>query len=172
MIRGINLTILLILLTIICNLIIQSTILPYFEIFGIVPNTALVIVVVLALAKGRYYGGFFGILIGLLQDVIFSLTLGVNSFIYFFVGYFIGYIENTFARDNVINPIIFTGLSTIFYNGFYSLFMFFLSRNVTFIDAVKSIFSLEIVYNCIVSILVYKIFRVIFSEPKIRFNKR
>lgn len=167
-----NLSILLILLTIICNLILQSTILPYFEVLDVVPNTALVIVVVLALAKGRYYGGFFGVLIGLLQDVIFSMTLGVNSFIYFFVGYFIGFVEDTFARDNVINPIIFTALSTIFYNIMYSLFMFFLSRNVTFNDAVKSVFSIEIIYNCLISILIYKIFQIIFSEPKIRFNKR
>ena len=84
----------------------------------------------------------------------------------------IRFVEDTFARDNVINPIIFTGLATIFYNIMFSLFMYFLSRNITFIAAVKSVFSLEILYNCLVSIIIYKIFYKIFSEPKIRFNKR
>ena len=73
----------LIVLTVIINLIIQSTLIPYFEILGVVPNTALIIVVVLALAKGKYYGGVFGLIIGLLQDIIFSVTIGVNGFIFF-----------------------------------------------------------------------------------------
>jgi rod shape-determining protein MreD len=166
------LKIFLIILTIIFNLIIQSTILPYFEIFGVVPNTALIIVVVLALAKGKYYGGVFGLIIGLLQDVIFSVTIGVNGFIYFFVGYLIGFVEDTFARDNIVNPIILTALATIFYNIVYSLFLFFLSINISYISAVKSVFSLEVIYNSIVSIIIYKLFQVIFSEPKIRFRKR
>lgn len=76
-------TIILIFLTIILNLVLQSTILPYFEIIGKVPNTGLIIVVIIALAKGRYYGGLFGMLIGLLQDMLFSTTIGVNAIIYF-----------------------------------------------------------------------------------------
>lgn len=161
-----------IILTIILNLILQSTILPYFAILGVVPNTALIIVVVLALAKGKVYGGIFGLIIGLLQDVMFSLTIGVNGFIYFFIGYFIGFIEDTFARDNILNPILFTALGTIFYNITYSIFMYFLSRHLTFIDAVMSVFSIEVVYNCIVSIIIYKLFQNVFLEPKIRFNKK
>lgn len=162
----------LIVLTVIINLIFQSTLLPYFEIFGVVPNTALIIVVVLALAKGKYYGGVFGLIIGLLQDIMFSVTLGVNGFIFFFAGYFIGFVEDTFARDNVANPIILTALTTIYYNIVYSLFMYFLSINVSFNLAVKSVFSLEIIYNCLVSIVIYKLFQKIFSEPRIRFNRR
>lgn len=165
-------SVLLLLLTILINLIIQSTVIPYFEIFGVVPNTALIIVVVISLAKGKYYGGLFGILIGLLQDILFSMTLGVNAIIYFFIGYFIGFVEDTFVRDNVINPIIFTGLSTIFYSIVYSLSLYFLSRQITFIDAVNKVFSLEVVYNCIVSIFIYKIYQLLFKEPKIRFGKR
>lgn len=164
-------TIFLILITIILNLILQSTIFPLFEVLGKVPNTALIIVVVLALAKGRFYGGLFGLLIGLLQDVIFSMTIGVNAIIFFFAGYFIGYVEDTFARESVINVIIFTALATIYYNIFYSLSMYFLSRPMDFITAVKSVFSFEIVYNCIISVFVFKVFQTIFNEPKIRFNK-
>lgn len=165
-------TIILIFLTIILNLVLQSTIFPYFEILGKVPNTGLIIVVIIALARGRYYGGLFGMLIGLLQDILFSSTIGVNSLIYFFAGYLIGYVEDTFARDSVINIIIFTALATIYYNIFYSLHMYFLNKPVTFIFAVESVFSFEVVYNCIVAIILYKLFQKIITEPKIRFNRR
>lgn len=165
-------TILLTLLTILINLIIQSTVLPHFEIFGTVPNTALIMVIVLALARGKYYGGLYGLIIGLLQDVLFSMTIGINALIFFLAGYFIGFVEDTFARDNVVNPVIFTALGTIYYNIFYSLFMYFLSSHITFNAAVKSVFSVEVIYNCIVSVFIYKLFQIIFSEPKIRFSKR
>ena len=120
----------------------------------------------------KYYGGIFGIVIGLLQDILFSMTIGVNAIIFFFIGYFIGFVEDTFVRDNIINPIIFTALGTIFYTIIYSLFLYFLSRQITFIDAVNKVFSIEVIYNCIVAVLVYKLFQHIFSEPKIRFSKR
>lgn len=156
----------------IINFILQCTILPYFEIFGVVPNTALIIVAVFALAKGRYYGGFYGLVLGLIQDIMYSPVIGINAFILFFVGFFIGYVEDTFARDNIFNPIFFTSLATIGYNILYSLFLYFLSRNISFTTAVKSVFSFEIVYNSIISIGAYKLFQKIFSGPKIRFGKR
>lgn len=159
-------------LTIIMNFILQGSIFQYFGIFGVVPNTALIIVVIIALAKGKFQGGFFGIVIGLIQDIMFSTTIGINSFIYFVVGYFIGFIEDTFARDNIINPIIFTAISTVFYNITYSLFIYFLTTSITFINAVKSVFSFEVIYNSIVSIFIYKLFQKIFAEPTIRFRKR
>lgn len=162
----------LIVITIIINFIFQSTILPYFEIFRVVPNTALIIVVILALAKGKYYGGFYGLVIGLIQDIMYSTVIGINAFILFFAGYFIGFIEDTFARDNIINPIVFTALTTIYYNILYSLFLYFLSRNISFVTAVRSVFSFEVIYNGLVSIAVYKLFQKIFSGPKIRFGKR
>lgn len=81
--RGMKVKIFTIFTIIIINLILQSTILPYLDIMGVVPNTALVIVVIIALSKGKYYGGFFGLFIGLMQDIIFNITIGINGFIYF-----------------------------------------------------------------------------------------
>jgi len=162
----------LIIIIMIINFIFQGTILPYFEIFGVVPNTALIIVVIFALAKGKYYGGFYGLIFGLIQDIMYSPVIGINAFILFFTGFCIGYVEDTFARDNIISPIFFTSVATVCYNILYSLFLYFLSRNINFTTAVRSVFSFEIVYNSIVSIAIYKLFQKIFSGPKIRFGKR
>lgn len=168
----IDLHIVYIILSIIINFILQSTLLPYFNIFGVVPNTALIMVVIISLAKGKYYGGVSGLIIGLLQDIMFSNAIGINAFIFFFAGYLIGFIEDTFARDNIINPIIFTATTTIYYNIMYSLFIYFLGRSISFETVVKSVFSIEVIYNSVVSILIYKIFQKILSEPSIRFGRR
>lgn len=174
MIWRIRLTIFLMILIIVINFLLNITILPYFEIMGIVPNTAIAMVVVIALSKGRYYGGFFGIFIGLLHDLFFSSHIGINALIYFFLGYLIGYLEGIFARDNLINPIIFTALGTVFYNLTYFAYLYFSNVDFTAAFLFQRVISIEIIYNGLIAIIIYKIFKKIFDQPRLRYtrNKR
>ncbi|TJX62514.1 rod shape-determining protein MreD [Soehngenia saccharolytica] len=162
--------ILILLAAAIINLILQSTVLPSIEFLGIVPNTALVLIIVVSLLKGRFVGSIYGVFVGLLTDILYSTTIGINSLILFFVGYFIGFAKDSFARDNLLNPIIFTVISTIFYNALYALIIYFLTADITLKFALKNIFSFEIVYNAIFVVIYYKIFSKIFTRPKIKFN--
>lgn len=159
-------------LIMIINLIIQSTILPYIPIFGYVPNTALVIIVVVALLKGKHYGGFFGLILGLIQDILFGTVVGVNGLIYFALGYTIGFIQTTLNVENSIIPAICSGLGTIIYNSLYFLLMFFLSRSIPMEVMIKNTFSIEILYNSILAVLIYKQFSKFFGVPSLRFGKR
>ncbi|SHD77948.1 rod shape-determining protein MreD [Schnuerera ultunensis] len=120
------------LLIIIINFILQSTILHYFNIFDVVPNTSLVIIIVIALLRGKKTASIAGLIAGLLQDIIFSPVIGINGFIYFFVGYFVGMAENKLSKDNILIPFIMTLISTICYHLVYYLFMYFLSFNIPF----------------------------------------
>lgn len=162
----------LIIIMVIANFILQSTILPSFSILGVVPNTALIFIVIISLSKGKYYGGLVGLAIGLIQDVIFAITIGVSGFIYFFIGYIIGSLENTMARDNIIIPVICSSLGTIFYNIMYFFFMFFLSREIPFTVIIKDILLIEIAYNIVFTIIIYKVIGKMFNEPSLRFGKR
>lgn len=164
-------TIFIIVLLIILNFILNITIIPYFEIFGSIPNTAIVIVVVIALLKGRYYGGFFGLFIGLLHDILFGPNIGINPFIYFFIGYLIGYMDNLLARDNVINPILFSVIGTIFYNLTYFVFLYFLNMGFDSYYLLQRIISVELIYNGLAAIIIYKIFSKIIDQPRLRFSR-
>ena len=159
-------------MTLILNLILQSVILPGVKILGTTPNTALAIVVVIALSKGRIYGGIVGLISGLVLDVMFSMTIGIGAFILFFTGYLTGFASDSFAKENAVNPVLFTVVGTVFYNALFAMFMFFTSRNITLESAVRSIFSFELILNGIAAILIYFLFRKIFSRPQIRFNRR
>lgn len=163
---------LVIFITIIVNFILQSTVVPYFQILGKVPNISLVLVVIYSLARGKYYGGIIGLIIGLIQDILFSVSIGLNAIIYFFIGYLIGNVEDAFARDNIISPLVLTIVATIFYNAVYSTMVYFLGWDTSLEIAARSIFSFEIVYNAIISVFVYKLIKKIFSQPRIRFYKR
>lgn len=165
-------TILILLMVLLLNFFLQSTIIPYMSILGVVPNTALLIVISISLLKGKYYGGFIGIVIGMLQDIVFSPVIGINSFIFFFLGYIVGLVENKLSRDNLFIPLILSIIGTIYYNFFYYIFMFFLSRDIPFLSFIRNIMTIEIIYNAILSIPVYMMFSKFFVEPTIRFGRR
>ncbi len=159
-------------LIIIGNFILQSTVFSQISIFGVVPNTGLIIIVTIALLKGRRIGGVVGLLVGLLQDIIFSPVIGVNGFIYFFIGYFVGMSEDKLSKDNLLIPFIITGVSTIAYHVFYYIFMYFLGYSIYFTVFFKEVVILEILYNSFISIFIYKWFSKIFVIPSIRFRRR
>ena len=165
-------SILILIIVVLLNFLLQSTIFPYIAILGVVPNTALLIVMSISLFKGKYYGGFTGLIIGLLQDIIFSSVIGINSFIYFFAGYLTGMVENKLSRENPFIPILFSLVGTIYYNFMYYTFMFFLSTNIPFLSFSKSIMLVEILYNIIAAIPIYMIFSKMFKEPTIKFGRK
>lgn len=158
-------------LIIIINMMIQSTILPYWTIFGYAPNTGLVLVVSIALFKGQYYGGIFGLTLGLLQDVLFSKVIGINGLIYFLIGFSVGSLRDKFNLNNILVPSIFTGAFTVFYNFLYFFLILFLSRNIDISLVVKRIFSIEIIYNAILAVFVNKILKKYFREPSLDFRR-
>lgn len=164
-------TIFILIISIIVNLIIESTIISYIPILGYYPNTSLVILIIVSLLKGKYYGSFFGLFLGLIQDILFGRVVGVNAFVYFIIGYIIGLIKNSLNIENIAIPIISTSLGTIFYNLFYSLMIFFLSMDITTDIIVKKAFSLEILYNGILSIFIYRLFSKFFGDPSLEFRR-
>lgn len=165
-------SILALVLIIIINFILQTTIVPYFGILGIVPNTSLIIVVIIAILNGKRVGAISGLIIGLLQDVMFTMPIGINPFIYFFAGHFIGMTENKLSRESILLPISMTILSTIGYHIFYYLFTFFLGYEISIVKIMKDIVIVETIYNTLLSIVLFKLLSKFFHAPSIRFGKK
>lgn len=163
-------TIFVLILLSLINFLIQTTVFPYISISGVVPNTALVLIICIGIYKGRYYGGFFGLFIGIIQDILFSSAIGINAFIYFFLGYFVGIMEHRLIRSNVIVPVLFSIGGVIYYNFLYYIFMYILSRNIPFLSFTRNIILIEIIYTAILSIPIYKAFEYRFREPTISFG--
>lgn len=159
-------------LIIIINFILQTTIVPYFEILNVVPNTSLIIVVIIAILNGKVVGSVSGLIIGLLQDVMFSVPVGISSFIYFFVGYLVGMTENKLSRESILLPMSMTILSTIGYHFLYYLFTFFLSYEISIAYIMKNIFVVEVIYNTLLSVILFKLLSRFFQTPSIRFSKK
>lgn len=152
------------------NFFLQSNVLPYISISGVVPNTALILIICISIYKGKYYGGFFGIFIGLMQDILFSSVIGINALIYFIFGYFIGNIEHKIIKRNIIIPILLSVVGVIYYNFSYYIFMYFLSRNITLQVFSQQIIVIEIIYTAIISVPILIAFKYNFKKLELSFG--
>lgn len=157
---------------IISNLILQGSVLPFFNFLVFLPNLGLISVIVISIFEGKYYGAFFGLFMGLFQDVLFADVIGVNALIYFLIGYAIGVLKTSLNTENLIIPIIFTAIGTVIYNIMYSLGMYFLSKNITLEISAKRIISIEILYNCILAFILYRLFVKMFRTSSLKFGRR
>ena len=146
-----------VMLTAILNLFLESTLLDRVEIFGVVPNFSLILLVTIALSRGKMTGGFVGLVVGLLEDIIFSPIIGVKAFIYFFIGYTVGMSENKLSRDNLLIPVLMTCAATVFYNTAFLILMYFLSGVSHFDSSLGRTLILETLYNAILIVPTYKI---------------
>ncbi|EOC99825.1 rod shape-determining protein MreD [Caldisalinibacter kiritimatiensis] len=155
---------------IILNFIFQSTLLHFFEFFGVVPNTGLILVVVFGLLTNRKASSTIGLTIGFLQDIIFDSVIGVHALIYFFIGYILGVTNQNLFRENKLIPFVVTVISTVGFHLAYYLCMYFLGINTTIVHIVKEIAFAEAVYNSIISIFIYSRIAKIYKNPQLNFG--
>ncbi|MBS4537176.1 rod shape-determining protein MreD [Clostridium sp. D2Q-11] len=154
------------------SFILQSTVFQYIAIFDVIPNTNLILIILVALFKNKKVGGTAGLIIGLLQDILFGNAIGVHGLIYFSIGYFIGVINPTVSKDNAISSFILTFLFTIISNIMFFFIYYFSSVNITFVEMIREIAIIEAIYNGVLSILLYKVMKKLFISPNLRFSRR
>ena len=154
------------------SFVFQTTILQYISIFGVVPNICLVIIICLSLLKGSNKGAAVGIAIGFLYDIMFSSVLGVTALIYFFIGYFSGMFNKKVFTSTTLTPFVFTAIATVVFN-LYQIMCFYLSNSkFDYFELFGEIVLVEIIYNSIVSIFIFKLISKIIITPNLRFIGR
>ncbi|SCY15820.1 rod shape-determining protein MreD [Alkaliphilus peptidifermentans] len=148
---------------IVINLIFQSTLLQYFKIYDVLPNTALILVISLAIYSGKNKGAIIGFFVGILQDIIFGRIIGLNAMIFMVTGYTVGSINRNLFKDNLIVPFTLTALATGFYEVINMLLIFLLGYRIELFNVFKKMLFIGVLYNSIFSVIIYiyvsKLFR-------------
>ncbi|SES74891.1 rod shape-determining protein MreD [Natronincola peptidivorans] len=142
-------------LIIVINLILQPTLFQFIRINNVLPNTSLILVVCFAINNNKTKGTAIGFTIGILQDILFSKMIGINALIYMLIGYFISLTNRNIFKDNLIIPVVLTGLATGFYYIVGTFLVYFLGFHMEFFNIFKNMLFVEIVYNAIISIFIY-----------------
>jgi rod shape-determining protein MreD len=112
-------------LLLIALVLIQTTILPYLRVFGVVPDLGLVATVALAYREGPESGAIYGFAAGLSIDLFLQTPLGLSALAYALTGYFIGVLQGALVRSawwvtpvlggigGIVGGLLFIGIGAI-----------------------------------------------------------
>lgn len=113
-------------LIVILAVVIQTTVAPYLKVLGAKPDSALVVVVCLALMRGPLWGASIGFAAGLLLDIALVQTMGISSFLFTLAGYFSGRYAEGVDPDSWFPPLITVFVSTVVVQTLNAVIMFLL----------------------------------------------
>lgn len=148
---------LIVLLTLIVNIIIQSTLLQHIRIRGILPNTAIIIIISFSLLRGSKEGAVVGLFTGLLQDMFFGTSIGYYSLLGMLMGYFFGHFHQNFYRENYILPILLCSSGTFIYESLVYITGYLFMGNLNYLYFLGRVIIPEIAYTAVFSIFIYRI---------------
>lgn len=149
--------------------ILQVSVFPLIEIFGVHPNAAIGMLVALSMGFGSYAGGFSGLWVGLFEDILYAKYIGLRALIYFSLGFLLGNKEFRISlNDNKIG-MVYTIIFTVV-NYIIILATSFNTENFSVALAyLKGGLFIELILNCIVYYFIMKVFRKILVFPNVRF---
>lgn len=140
---------------ILVNFILQSTLFQFLRINNVIPNTSLILVICFAINSDKKRAALIGFIIGILQDIIFGKIIGLDALIYLLLGYLISLINKNIFKENFIFPFVFTAFGTVVYYIIGTFFVYFSGFNMDFFGIFKNMLITEVLYNAIVSIVIY-----------------
>jgi len=139
------------------NLILQSTLFGHFEILGVLPNTAILIIVCYAILRGDVEGAIVGFFAGLLQDLFFARYIGFYALCGALTGYICGKPFKDFFRENYLLPMVLV-LAAVLANSFVFYVIHFLLLGQTDLwYYFQKIILPETVYTLFLSIPAYRV---------------
>lgn len=141
---------------ILLNFILQSTIFGQAQIFGVLPNTALIIVVLYAMLRDDVEGAIAGFGAGFLYDVFFGQILGVSALLMMLTGFLCGKPFRDFFKENYIAPVILVGVASVAYETMFYVFNFLLMGRTNFLRYFGQIVLPTAAYNLILCVFIYR----------------
>ncbi len=142
---------------IIVNFILQSTIMQSIQIRGILPNTAVILIVSYALLRGSVEGSVVGFFAGLLQDIFFGTAFGYFALLGMATGCFAGRSNHNFYRENYIMPIMLCSIAVFLYETTIYLTSFLFRGYLNIFYFFGRTILPETVYTAIFTIVLYRI---------------
>ena len=100
-------------------------------------------------------GTVYGIIIGLILDLVLGNKVGVNAVTLGIIGFLAGVFDKNFSKDSRMTIMLMTISATLLVEGANYLIKYvLLSANVEIFSFIE-ILIVEIIYNCILTIIIY-----------------
>lgn len=133
----------------------QVNIFSTYTIAGIYPNLFVIYILFIGLFANQILGISFGIIIGLLLDLLYGKAIGISAVMFCVIGYLGSYFDKNFSKENKLTIMFMVAGSTLIFElGTYFLNSIILNFDREYFYFTK-IVLIEIIYNIILSIILY-----------------
>lgn len=134
----------------------QPTLVQKIAVFDVAPNTFLIFVVIAGYLRGRKEGAAAGLIFGLLYDMLIGKMMGVNALLYMYIGFGAGILsEKFFGSGNVWMIAATVSVATLISGMIYLAVLKMVYGSPSFYTGFVKVIPPEILYNGIVSVLMY-----------------
>jgi rod shape-determining protein MreD len=111
----------------------QTVVSSRLEVFGVIPDLFLILVIAVAIGRGSYTGAIFGFAAGLVADVVFLDPVGLRTFVSLVAGYAIGRYSEELGLSSAWMLILLVGAVALVTQGAYGLLQFVLGHPGSFL---------------------------------------
>lgn len=133
----------------------QVNIFGTFTIAGVKPNLFVIYVLFIGLFANQFLGISLGVIFGLVLDFLYGKAIGTSAVMLCIIGYLGAYFDKNFSKENKLTIIFMVAGSTLIYElGVYFLNSFILDFEREMFYFIK-IVLIEILYNVLLSIILY-----------------
>lgn len=139
-------------------IVLQSTVLQNFRIFGVLPDISLIIIVFCSYCFGSTEGEVIGFFSGITQDILSAGPLGFNAFSRTLIGFLYGKFKGKLYLDSVLLPVLFVTIATLLKEILSFLISIALLSNENIFFFQKPFF-IELGLNAILAPIVFLIFK-------------
>lgn len=154
-------------------LVIQTSILGYFNLRGVTPNMVLLIVVYYALSKTPAKSQFYGFCFGILEDCLSGSILGMNAVSKTIIGFFGGYIRRQILISNIFIQAAIIFFASIIDGHLIYLYMNVFGDKTPYLIRLKTIIAPETALNTVIGPFFLLFLTWLFGEhKKIRAEKK
>lgn len=137
----------------------QSNFFTWFNIAGIMPNLYVILVLFIGLFVKRKLGMVFGIAFGLYLDIVLSKTVGISALVLGAIGIIGEILSKNFSKDSrFIVTLMVIGTTAIYEIAAYILTMLRTEATIEILAFTK-ILLVEIVFNTLITIIIYPIIK-------------
>ncbi len=148
-------------ITFLITYFLQANFFSWFTIAGIKPNLFVILTLFVTLYSGIKIGISYSIFFGIFLDIVIGKSLGIYITMLLIVAILGGYFDKNFSKDSRITIMLMVVASTLVFEiGSYVLSIIMLNTNVEILNFIKILF-IEIIYNTIITIIIYPISQIV-----------
>lgn len=137
----------------------QSNFFTWFTIAGVMPNMYIILILFIGLFAKKKIGLIFGLLGGLYLDILLSKVVGISALGFAIIGILGEVFAKNFAKDSRITIMLMVVGSTFIYESIIYFANTFIAGNQIEILAFIRIVAIEIIYNTLLTIILYPLIK-------------